>query len=129
MQQEPTASLEPAHDKAPGIDEDAPPESVLSYTAGLGFALLLTGASFFVARSHLIWGPGVPVGLAVLAIAQMGVHLVFFLQLSTGPDNTNNVLALAFGVLIVTLVVSGSLWIMAHLNANMMPPAAIMEMR
>jgi cytochrome o ubiquinol oxidase operon protein cyoD len=71
----------------------------------------------------------VPAGLAVLAIAQMGVHLVFFLHISTGPDNTNNVLALAFGLLIVTLVVSGSLWIMAHLNANMMPPSALMEMR
>jgi cytochrome o ubiquinol oxidase operon protein cyoD len=129
VNQEPTASLEPSHDKAPGIGEDAAPESFLAYTAGLVFALLLTGASFFVAQSHLIWGPGVPVGLAVLAIAQMGVHLVFFLQLSTGPDNTNNVLALAFGVLIVTLVVSGSLWIMAHLNANMMPPSAIMEMQ
>jgi hypothetical protein len=41
----------------------------------------------------------------VLAIAQMGVHLVFFLHITTGADNTNNVLALAFGVLIVTLVV------------------------
>ena len=58
----------------------------------------------------------------MLAIAQMGVHLVFFLHITTGPDNTNNVLALAFGVLIVFLVVSGSLWIMANLNANMMPP-------
>ena len=52
--------------------------------------------------------------LAVLAIAQMGVHLVFFLHITTGADNTNNVLALAFGVLIVLLVIAGSLWIMAQ---------------
>jgi len=57
------------------------------------------------------------VALVVLAIAQMGVHLVFFLHLATGP-NTNNVLALAFGVLIVLLVIVGSLWIMANLNHN-----------
>ncbi len=57
----------------------------------------------------------------MLAIAQMGVHLVFFLHITTGPDNVNNVLALAFGVLIVFLVIAGSLWIMAHLNHNMMP--------
>ena len=57
----------------------------------------------------------------MLAIAQMGVHLVFFLHITTGPDNTNNVLALAFGVLIVFLVVAGSLWIMTNLNDNMMP--------
>jgi cytochrome o ubiquinol oxidase subunit IV len=103
--------------------------SVATYTAGLAFALLLTAASFIVSQTHLLWAPGIPAGLAVLAIAQMGVHLVFFLHIGTGPDNTNNVLALAFGVLVVTLVVSGSLWIMANLNANMMPPSAIMEMQ
>jgi cytochrome o ubiquinol oxidase operon protein cyoD len=59
----------------------------------------------------------------------MGVHLVFFLHMSSGPDNANNVLALAFGVLIVTLVVSGSLWIMSNLNANMMPASVIMDMQ
>jgi cytochrome o ubiquinol oxidase subunit IV len=51
----------------------------------------------------------------------MGVHVVFFLHITTGPDNTNNVLALAFGVLIVSLVAAGSLWIMADSNVNMMP--------
>jgi cytochrome o ubiquinol oxidase operon protein cyoD len=57
----------------------------------------------------------------------MGIHLVFFLHITTGPDNTNNVLALAFGILTVLLVVVGSLWIMADLNANMMPPAELMN--
>jgi cytochrome o ubiquinol oxidase operon protein cyoD len=99
------------------------------WPAGLAFALLLTGASFMVAKSHLLWPPGLPVGLVVLAIAQMGVHLVFFLQIGTGPDNANNVIALAFGVLIVTLVISGSLWIMANLNANMLPASYLMEMQ
>jgi cytochrome o ubiquinol oxidase operon protein cyoD len=117
-------------DVAPGDDENKPSGSLAMYTAGLGFALLLTAASFIVSQTNLLWAPGVPAGLAVLAIAQMGVHLVFFLHIGTGADNTNNVLALAFGVLVVTLVVSGSLWIMAHLNANMMLPAsAIMEMQ
>jgi cytochrome o ubiquinol oxidase operon protein cyoD len=116
------------NDRAPGAGDGAPNGSVLSYTVGLVFALLLTGTSFFITKTDVFWGPGLPVGLAVLAIAQMGVHLVFFLHIGTAPDNTNNVLALAFGILIVTLVVSGSLWIMAHLNANMMPASAIMEM-
>ena len=65
----------------------------------------------------------------VLAIAQMGVHLVFFLHITTGPDNTNNMLALAFGVLIVMLVMTGSLWIMANLNDNMLPMDQIMQMQ
>jgi cytochrome o ubiquinol oxidase operon protein cyoD len=57
----------------------------------------------------------------VLAIAQIGVHLVFFLHITTGPDNVNNILALAFGVLIVFLIMVGSLWIMYNMNQNMMP--------
>jgi len=116
-------------DQAPGDDDGDTAGSYATYTAGLAFALLLTAASFIVSQTHLLWAPGIPAGLAVLAIAQMGVHLVFFLHIGTGPDNTNNVLALAFGVLIVTLIVSGSLWIMANLNANMPSPAAIMEMQ
>ena len=80
---------------------------------------------------HLIWGPGIPVALVVLAIAQIGVHLVFFLHITTAPDNTNNVLALAFGVLIVALIIGGSLWIMNHLNDAdaMMPMDQIMQMQ
>jgi len=115
--------------KAAGDPENEVSGSLVSYTVGLVFALLLTGASFIVSQTHLLWAPGVPAGLAVLAIAQMGVHLVFFLHISTGPDNTNNVLALAFGVLIVTLVVLGSMWIMANLNTNMIDPSAVMQMQ
>ena len=59
----------------------------------------------------------------------MGVRLVCFLHLTTGPDNTNNVLALAFGILIVTLVIVGSLWIMANLDHNMVPMSRIMQMQ
>jgi cytochrome o ubiquinol oxidase subunit IV len=94
---------------------------VLGYVIGFGLAILLTATSFFVAGTDLVWQPSIPVALVVLAIAQMGVHLVFFLHITTGPDNTNNVLALAFGLLIVFLVVGGSIWIMEHMNHNMMP--------
>ena len=95
----------------------------------LALAILLTATSFFVAGTDLVWAPSIPVALVVLAIAQMGVHLVFFLHITTGPDNTNNVLALAFGVLIVVLVIGGSLWIMANLNHNMMPMDQLMQMQ
>ena len=102
---------------------------VVGYLTGLGLAILLTATSFFVAGTDLVWEPSIPVALVVLAIAQMGVHLVFFLHITTGADNTNNVLALAFGVLIVILVMGGSLWIMANLNHNMMPMDQIMQMQ
>jgi cytochrome o ubiquinol oxidase operon protein cyoD len=112
----------------PPHDTD-PTEGLSSYLTGLGLAVLLTAVSFFIARTTLVWQPSIPVALAVLAVAQMGVHLVFFLHITTGPDNTNNVLALAFGVLIVLLILTGSLWIIAHLNHNMMPMDQIIRMQ
>jgi cytochrome o ubiquinol oxidase operon protein cyoD len=109
------------HDRSPGVEHRESRADFLSYTAGLGLAVLLTIASFVVAQTGLLWPPGIPVGLVVLAFAQIGVHLVFFLHMGSGPDNTNNILALAFGLLIVFLVITGSCWIMFNLNANMMP--------
>jgi len=108
-------------DRTPGVEEREPTASYLSYTAGLGLAIIATIASFVVAQTDLLWPPGIPVGLIVLALAQIGVHLVFFLHLGSGPDSTNNILALAFGVLVVFLVIAGSVCIIDHLNNNLMP--------
>ena len=121
------------YDRAPG---DTPSEEMqtgasseaLIYTIGLLVALILTATSFWVANTSLLWEGGVGLGLAVLAIAQMGIHLVFFLHLTTGPDSTNNVLALALGVLIVILVAGGSIFIMANLNETMMPSPELMDL-
>ncbi len=108
-------------DRTPGVEHQESTANFLSYTAGLALAILLTIVSFVVSQTHLLWPPGIPVGLLVLAFAQIGVHLVFFLHLGSGSDNTNNILALAFGVLIVFLVIAGSIWITANLYENMMP--------
>ena len=117
-------------DLAPGDeDEGRIGPRLIGYVVGLGLALLLTATSFFVAGTDLVWQPSIPVAIIVLAIAQMGVHLVFFLHITTGADNTNNVLALAFGILIVVLVIGGTLWIMANLNHNMLPMDQLMKMQ
>jgi len=121
----------PAGDVAPG-DESAGEDiasGIRGYLSGFVLAALLTGISFYIAKSTLVWQPSIPIALTVLAIAQMGVHLVFFLHLTSGPDNINNALALAFGLLIVMLLVFGSLWIMTHLNHRMMPMEQIMQMQ
>jgi cytochrome o ubiquinol oxidase operon protein cyoD len=119
-------------DAAPGdqeVGEHGIAVGVRNYLIGLVLAAGLTALSFWVASgTSLIYAPGVAMALAALAIGQMGVHLAFFLHLTTGPDNTNNALALAFGVLIVGIVIAGSLWIMYHLNVNMMVPGSMMDM-
>ena len=119
-------------DTAPGdekVGQNEIAQGVRGYLIGFALATGLTLVSFYIARSTLVWAPSIPIALSVLAIAQMGVHLVFFLHITTGPDNVNNVMALAFGVLIVMLLVFGSLWIMTHLNHNMMPMDQMMKMQ
>jgi cytochrome o ubiquinol oxidase subunit IV len=106
-------------DRSPGVEHQEAVANFLSYTVGLGLAVLLTIASFVVARTDLLWPPGIPVGLVVLAFAQIGVHLVFFLHMGSGPDNANNIIALTFGVFVVFVVITGSCWIMINLNQNM----------
>ena len=115
-------------DKGPG-EKQGDSSDFYRYLTGLGFATVLTLASFFVADADFVYGPGIPVLLAVLAIGQMGVHLVFFLHISSAPDQTNNFLALAFGIFVVGLVVFGSMIIMANLDANMLPTTEMMRLR
>ena len=116
-------------DVAPGEIHGSIIGETMSYVIGLGLALLFTGVSFWAASTSTLWGPGVAAGLVVLAIAQMGIHLVFFLHITSGPDNANNVLALAFGVLIVFLVMIGTIWIMSNMNMNMAPSPDMMNLR
>ena len=117
-----------AQGAAPGVDVHTH-GTRRSYLIGLGYAVILTLASFWASSTDLIYSPGVPILLGVLAIAQMGVHLVFFLHISSAPDQTNNILALAFGIFVVGLLVFGSMIIMANLNHNMMPTDRVMQLQ
>ena len=126
------AAIPEAHgDVAPGDDLAAAdiPGAIRGYLVGLALATLLTCVSFYIARSTLVWQPSIPIALSVLAIAQMGVHVIFFLHITSGPDSLNNIMALAFGLLIVMLLVFGSLWIMNHLDHNVMPMERLMQMQ
>ena len=99
------------------------------YIIGLVLATLLTLGSFWSLEEGLIYGPAIVMALIVLGLAQVGVHLVFFLHLTTAPDNTNNALALAFGVLIVSLIFFGSVWVLYNMDQHMMPVKALIQMR
>jgi cytochrome o ubiquinol oxidase subunit IV len=105
-------------DEQPGASADLR-TNLLKYTGGLVFSLILTGVSFWVSSTGFVWPGGVPVLLAALAIAQMGVHLLMFLHVTSGPEGTNNIMSLAFGVFVVALVIFGSMIIMHSLDARM----------
>jgi cytochrome o ubiquinol oxidase operon protein cyoD len=119
-------------DRAPGeeyINGLGMGQAFALYGVGLFLAVLLTAVSFYISGTGIVWKPSIPVALVVLAIAQMGIHVVFFLHITTGPENTNNVMALGFGILIVLLIVVGSVWIMNHMNHSMLPMQQIMQMQ
>ena len=105
------------------------PSGVLLYTVGLLLAVILTATSFWAANTSLLMGP------RRSARTCRSGHRADRRSLGLLPahhhrtDNTNNVLALAFGMLIVILVIGGSLWIMTNLNANMMPSADLMNLQ
>jgi cytochrome o ubiquinol oxidase operon protein cyoD len=109
--------------------EDDGATTPASYLIGLGLAIILTLASFGAAITHLVWGPGLPILLAVLAIAQMGVHLVFFMHVNATEEGENTALALGFGIFIVFLVVFGSLVIMNNLSSIMPSMDQLMKMQ
>jgi cytochrome o ubiquinol oxidase operon protein cyoD len=117
-----------AQGQAPGVDPHER-HGARSYLIGLAYALALTLASFWAASTSLVYAPAVPVLLATLAIAQMGVHVAFFLHISSAPDQTNNLLTLAFGVFVTALIVFGSMMIMANLNHHMMSMDDLMKMQ
>jgi cytochrome o ubiquinol oxidase operon protein cyoD len=119
-------------DSAPGderLDGTGVAQGIAGYVIGFGLAAGLTAASFYFAAGQVLWAPGIAAALVALAVAQMGVHLIFFLHITTGPESTNNVLALAFGVLIVFLLIAGTLFIMSSLNQHMPPMDQVMSMQ
>jgi cytochrome o ubiquinol oxidase operon protein cyoD len=105
-------------DEQPGASADLR-TNLLKYTGGLVLSMILTGVAFWVSSTGSVWPGGVPVLLAALAIAQMGVHLLMFLHMTSGPEGTNNILSLAFGIFVVVLVIFGSMIIMHSLDARM----------
>jgi cytochrome o ubiquinol oxidase operon protein cyoD len=98
-----------------------------AYVVGLGLAVVLTLIPFrtvmgqAVSREVAVWA------IVVCAAVQMAVHLVFFLHLNRRPEQQWYRVALTFTVLVIAILVVGTLWIMTHLNHNMMAMPAVMN--
>jgi cytochrome o ubiquinol oxidase operon protein cyoD len=56
-----------------------------------------------------------------LAAVQIVVHMIYFLHMNAKSEGGWNMLALVFTIVLVVITLSGSIWIMYHLNSNMMP--------
>ncbi len=93
-----------------------------SYMTGFVLSVVLTAIPFWLVMGH-VFESGVVTAVLVMAFAlvQIVVHMVYFLHLDTRSEGGWNMMALIFTVVIVLIALTGSLWVMYHLNANMMP--------
>jgi cytochrome o ubiquinol oxidase operon protein cyoD len=92
------------------------------YAIGFVLSVILTAIPFWLVMAKMIPNSTMT-AFVVLAIAavQIVVHMVFFLHMNTKSENGWNMLALIFTVVLVVIMLAGSLWVMKHLNENMMP--------
>jgi cytochrome o ubiquinol oxidase subunit IV len=115
--------------RTPGMESPEAHGSLRGYIIGYVSAIALTIAAFTVVTNTGMAPFSIEAALAVLAIAQMLVHLIFFLHINTAPVQKTNIMAFTATMLIIAIVVIGSMWIMGHLNQNMVPMDHLMQMQ
>lgn len=115
-----------AHDHGHGHDDhdDGAHGSVGSYTIGFLLSVVLTAIPFWLIMAKVIPNSGTAAFVVLaFAVVQIVVHMVYFLHMNTKSEGGWNMLALIFTLVLVGILLAGSLWVMHHLNVNMMPMA------
>jgi cytochrome o ubiquinol oxidase operon protein cyoD len=103
--------------------------SLRSYLIGFGLSVVLTAIPFWLVMSGALDSrQATALTIMVFAAAQIVVHMIFFLHMSAKSENGWTMMALIFTLVIVVITLSGSLWVMYHLNVNMMPAHAMSEL-
>lgn len=99
--------------------------SFKDYVTGFVLSVILTAIPFWLVMADVI-GDKLITGIVILgfAIVQIIVHMIYFLHMNTKSEGGWTFLALIFTVTIVAITLSGSIWVMHHLNTNMMPVTA-----
>ncbi|SFN85088.1 cytochrome o ubiquinol oxidase operon protein cyoD [Mesorhizobium sp. NFR06] len=102
--------------------------SLKGYLIGFVLSVILTAIPFWMVMTGAIDNKqATAIIVMAFAVVQIVVHMVFFLHMTPASEGGWSMLALIFTVVLVVIVLSGSLWVMYHLNANMMP--GLHEMR
>jgi cytochrome o ubiquinol oxidase operon protein cyoD len=92
------------------------------YLIGFGLSVVLTAIPFWLVMGHVLPTP-LMTATAVMGLAaiQVVVHMIYFLHMNTRSEGGWTILALIFTLVLVVIMLSGSLWVMYHMNTNMMP--------
>ena len=96
--------------------------SLQSYITGFLLAVILTAIPFWLVMGKVFEQSGTAaIVLLGLAAVQIVVHMIYFLHMNAKSEGGWNMLAMIFTLMLVVITLSGSIWVMYHLNHNMMP--------
>jgi cytochrome o ubiquinol oxidase operon protein cyoD len=112
-----------SQDHAEPHDADhAPHGSLRGYVTGFLLSVVLTAIPFWLVMNNVL-GHATLTAIVIMAFAaaQIVVHMVYFLHMNGRSEGGWNMMGLIFTLVIVAIVLAGSLWVMFHLNSNMMP--------
>jgi cytochrome o ubiquinol oxidase operon protein cyoD len=104
--------------------------SLKSYTIGFILSVILTAIPFWLVMGNVFANPATT-AFTILGFAavQIVVHMVYFLHMNAKVEGGWSMLAMMFTLILVVIVLSGSIWVMYHMNANMMPGMDAHQMR
>ena len=111
-----------AHDADHAVHGGAAHGSFKGYVTGFVLSVILTAIPFWLVMADVL-GDNAHTTIVILAlgVAQIFVHMVYFLHLNTKSEGGWTVLALIFTLTLLIIMLTGSIWVMHHLNTNMMP--------
>ncbi|MGE7371193.1 cytochrome o ubiquinol oxidase subunit IV [Neorhizobium sp. NPDC001467] len=104
--------------------------SLKSYVIGFVLSVILTAIPFWLVMGEVIESKvALVAAIMILGAIQIVVHMVYFLHMNTRSEGGWTMMALIFTIVIVAIALAGSLWVMYHLNTNMMPAMSPEMMR
>mgnify|MGYP001273070520 FL=1 len=110
------------------LDDGIPHVSAREYLTGFLLSMLLTAIPFWLVMAKVLPTPTVTtLVILAFAMAQVVVHMVYFLHMNPKSEGGWNLLALIFTAVLLVIVLIGTLWVMHHMNSNMMPATHDMQ--
>lgn len=107
----------------------APHGTFQSYVTGFVLAVILTAIPFFLVMARPIESAGYTAAIVLFcALLQILVHMVYFLHMTPKAEDGWLLLSTIFTIVLVVITLAGSLWIIFHLNNNMMPGGIMDDM-
>ena len=120
---------DPHHQAADGHHEiEMPHASMRDYVIGFILSVILTAIPFWLVMERPLPAGATAAIIMAFAAVQIVVHMIFFLHMSPKAEGGWSITSLTFTIIVVVIMLAGSLWVMHHLNTNMMPPHDVSQL-